>query len=128
MGDGASDGATEAPSAADKAPKASSATGDAQKENEGKGLACSTGGGGGRGGTGGKVAKKPLEFFNELEDSPMFKQQAVDLEQGAFRFSPISHSLGRSSLTLVNRSFSFSPLHSCWNIDNDRGGEAEEAR
>ena len=29
-----------------------------------------------------KAAAKPLEFFNELEDSPMFKQQAVDLEQG----------------------------------------------
>lgn len=26
-----------------------------------------------------------LEFFNELEDSPMFKQQAVDLEQGSCR-------------------------------------------
>ena len=34
----------------------------------------------------GSTASAPsLEFFNELEDSPMFKQQAVDLEQGSCR-------------------------------------------
>ena len=32
-----------------------------------------------------KASAPSLEFFNELEDSPMFKQQAVDLEQGSCR-------------------------------------------